>query len=306
MLISLKGCDYTIRKFGVRAVGLVSILTWLMPLPRHHLWGDLQDSLRCPATPVCPRLAVLKGFLGGLDGKGSACNVGNSGLMPGLGRCPGEENAYPLQYSSLKNSKGRGAWQATVHRVVKSQTLTICQDVYSDAQSCLTLCDPIHHSPQAPLSMGHDWMTNTFISQTDFLGKSTSSWYLCFDSAAHLVQVQVCSPLLMLMGGPGPLKWPPRPPVPWVSWTDRESTQDHMVLLLRESKHSWNQRCYLPGLQVTLGNKTGEWASVGHEKDENKWTDSSVQLSQLGKWNGWGCNFALCLSGSHSELIDSL
>lgn len=110
----------------------------------------------------------------------------------------------------------------------------------------------------------------------------------------------------MPMGGSGPLRWPPRPSVPWVSWTDRESTQDHMVWLLRESKHSWNQWCYLPGLQVTLGNKTGDWASAGQEKDENKWTDSSVQLSQLGKWNGWGHNFALCLSGSHSELIYSL
>lgn len=155
--------------------------------------------------------------------------------------------------------------------------------------------------------MRHDWMINTFSFQTEtFLGKSTSSWYLCFDSAAHLVQAQVCSPLPLPMGGPGSLRRPPRPSVPWVSWTDREFTQDHMVWLLRESKHSWNQRCHLPGLQVTLGNKTGEWASAGHENDNNKWTDSSVQLSQLGKGNGRSHSFALCLSGSHGELIYSL
>ena len=50
------------------------------------------------------------GFLGGSDGKGSACNVGDLGLIPGLGRSPGEQNSYPPQYSGLKikpvNPKG--------------------------------------------------------------------------------------------------------------------------------------------------------------------------------------------------------
>ena len=43
------------------------------------------------------------GFPGGSDGKESACNVGDLGLIPGLGRSPGEENSYPLQYSGLEN-----------------------------------------------------------------------------------------------------------------------------------------------------------------------------------------------------------
>ena len=38
------------------------------------------------------------------DGKASAYNAGNLGLIPGLGRSPGEEKGYPLQYSSLENS----------------------------------------------------------------------------------------------------------------------------------------------------------------------------------------------------------
>ena len=38
------------------------------------------------------------------------------------GRSPGEGNGYPLQYSGLENSVERGAWQATVHGVTKSQT----------------------------------------------------------------------------------------------------------------------------------------------------------------------------------------
>ena len=43
------------------------------------------------------------GFPGGSDSKASACNAGDPGLIPGLGRSPGEGNGTPLQYSCLKN-----------------------------------------------------------------------------------------------------------------------------------------------------------------------------------------------------------
>ena len=43
-------------------------------------------------------------------------------IFPGLGRSPGEGNGNPLQYSCLENPMDRGAWQATVHGVTKSQT----------------------------------------------------------------------------------------------------------------------------------------------------------------------------------------
>ena len=64
------------------------------------------------------------GFPGGSYGKETACNVGDVGSIPGLGRSSGEENGNPLQYSYLENSKSldRGAWQAIVHGVAKSQT----------------------------------------------------------------------------------------------------------------------------------------------------------------------------------------
>ena len=51
---------------------------------------------------------------GGSDGKESACNAGDPGLIPGSGRGPGEGYGNPLQYSCLENSMGRVAWQATV------------------------------------------------------------------------------------------------------------------------------------------------------------------------------------------------
>ena len=64
----------------------------------------------------------VKGFPGGLDGKASACNMGELGLIPGAGRSPGEENGNPLQYSCLENPMDRGGWYVTVSGVAKSQT----------------------------------------------------------------------------------------------------------------------------------------------------------------------------------------
>ena len=61
-------------------------------------------------------------FPGGSDDRESACNAGHLGSIPGLGRSPGEENDYPLQYSCLENSIDKGAWWATVYGVTKSQT----------------------------------------------------------------------------------------------------------------------------------------------------------------------------------------
>ena len=57
------------------------------------------------------------GFAGDSDGKESACNTGDPGSIPGLGRSPGEGNGNPLQYAYLENSMSRGAWQAMVHGV---------------------------------------------------------------------------------------------------------------------------------------------------------------------------------------------
>ena len=56
------------------------------------------------------------------EDKASACNAGDPGSIPGLGRSPGEGNGNPLQYSCLENPMDRGAWRATVHGVAKSQT----------------------------------------------------------------------------------------------------------------------------------------------------------------------------------------
>ena len=57
------------------------------------------------------------GFPGGSDGKESACNAGDVGLIPESGRSPGGGNGYPLQYSCLENFMDRGAWWATDHGI---------------------------------------------------------------------------------------------------------------------------------------------------------------------------------------------
>ena len=79
------------------------------------------------------------GFLGGSEGKASTCKAEDLGSVPGSGRSPGEGNDNPLQYSCLEISMDRGAWQAAVHVVTKSQT---------------QLSDEHFHFPQGPLPVG--------------------------------------------------------------------------------------------------------------------------------------------------------
>jgi len=72
--------------------------------------------------PIAPktnyhRFNDEKGFPCGSAGKESTCNGRDLGLIPGLGRSPGEGKGYPLQYSGLENSM-----DCIVHGVAKSQT----------------------------------------------------------------------------------------------------------------------------------------------------------------------------------------
>ena len=60
---------------------------------------------------------VILGLPRWLTGKESACNEGDLGSIPGLGRSPGEEIGYPLQYSGLENSMN-----CIVHGVTKSRS----------------------------------------------------------------------------------------------------------------------------------------------------------------------------------------
>ena len=70
--------------------------------------------------PMLVKINKVRGFPGGLGGKESACNAGDPGLIPELGRSSGEGNGNPLQYSCLKNPMDRGAWQSAAHGIAES------------------------------------------------------------------------------------------------------------------------------------------------------------------------------------------
>ena len=91
-------------------------------LPALALEGEVL-TLNCQGSPL---LKILNrpsiNFPHGAVAKNSPANAGDVGLIPGLGRSPGEGNSNPLQYPCLKISMDRGAWWATVHGVIKSWT----------------------------------------------------------------------------------------------------------------------------------------------------------------------------------------
>ena len=62
------------------------------------------------------------GFPSGSKIKDPSASVREAGSIPGSGRSPGKGNDNPLQYSCLENPMNRGAWQAIIHGVIKSQT----------------------------------------------------------------------------------------------------------------------------------------------------------------------------------------
>ena len=90
----------------------------------------VKNKCKCVFIYVYIYAPIYIGFPCGLDSKESTCNAGDLGLIPGLGRYPGEGNGNPLQYSCLENSMDRGAWWATVHGLQR---------------------------------VGHDWATNTHV-----------------------------------------------------------------------------------------------------------------------------------------------
>ena len=84
---------------------------------KHDMWLFVASSKKNSVN--------ILGLPGGLVVKNLPASVGDAGdvgSIPGSGRCPGEGNGNPLQYSCLENSMDKRAWRATVHAVTESQT----------------------------------------------------------------------------------------------------------------------------------------------------------------------------------------
>ena len=118
-----------------------SVDGWGYYLPGAKLW--------------CGLLWWLSPFQSGSEGKASACNAGDPGLIPGSGRSPGERNGNPLQYSCVENSMDGEAWSATVHGLAKSWTrlsdFTLLQTMVKEIKIMVTSFKR-SHAPTATLS----------------------------------------------------------------------------------------------------------------------------------------------------------
>ena len=69
----------------------------------------------------CIKIKIGVVFPGGSVIKNPPANAGDTDLIPGFGRPPGEGNGNPFQYSGLENSMDRGIQWATIPRVTKTQ-----------------------------------------------------------------------------------------------------------------------------------------------------------------------------------------
>ena len=119
------------QHLGHGQLGLPQPLQFLLPRSQGcHSYLSLSGSAfwPCPLPLPIPRERWdgsgwgLGGFPGRSDGKETACNVGHPGLIPELGRTPGEEMGNSLQCFCLENPMDRGVEWATAHGVEKSRT----------------------------------------------------------------------------------------------------------------------------------------------------------------------------------------
>ena len=102
------------------ALGLLKEVAIIQGFPNSSVGKE--SACNAGETSLVPRRdklpsPILLGFPDGSAGKESACNVGDLGSLPGLGRLPGEGKGYPLQYSGLEKSRNY-----TVHGITKSRT----------------------------------------------------------------------------------------------------------------------------------------------------------------------------------------
>ena len=123
-LVPVRGCGHPWIILSVSSLYLHFLWKWplLLSVPSANSTGIIEELVR-DAGSVCTSKVCLTyehDIPGGSDGKESACNVGDLGLIPGSGRSPWTRKWKPNP--CLENFMDRGAWRVTVHGVTKSRT----------------------------------------------------------------------------------------------------------------------------------------------------------------------------------------
>ena len=114
------------------------------------------------------------GFLGGPDGKESACNSADLGSISVSGRSPEGENDNPLQYSHLENSMERAVWGTIVHGVPKSWTWLGNKQPYQAGFYNACLCWFSHHKKKKkPMNFLVITLVLCSIAESDMIGQLT-------------------------------------------------------------------------------------------------------------------------------------
>ena len=95
---------------------------------KESMMNNRQNNFILPLTVMlCP----CHGLPWWLSCEESTCNAGDAGLIPGLGRHPGEGHGNPLQYSCLGNHMDRAVWWATVHRFTESDRTKMTEHAHA-------------------------------------------------------------------------------------------------------------------------------------------------------------------------------
>ena len=117
-------CHFLLQRIFATQGSKPCLLNWQVDcLPLSHQGSPLESALHIHAPLLFQSFFPFRSRLPWwLRWFSSAYNAGDPGSIPGSGRCPGEGNGTPRQYSCLENPMDGGTWRATVHGLAKRQT----------------------------------------------------------------------------------------------------------------------------------------------------------------------------------------
>ena len=180
--------DCSLPGSSVHGILQARIFEWVA-MPSSGEIFPTQDGTHVSYNSCISRQVLFKGFLCGSAGKESACSAGDLGSIPGLGRFHQRSNSYLIQYSCLENPMHRGASQATIHGVAKSQTWLSNFHSHSLISTYLHYHEVYYHMRENTLKVQIKW-GQTFFQEKIPLVVSMVSWVFdiqnCFRGLSFL------------------------------------------------------------------------------------------------------------------------